>query len=87
MPNKRGYNLVTLVVQMHAIFVVDGIIVERGKMLHCERGKDSVIEDYTRPAWVHRIRGIYRHDHMMEWTHSPFAEWVSVEINEGACGN
>jgi cell wall-associated NlpC family hydrolase len=60
-----------------------GLVVKRGLMLHCERGKDSVLEDYTRPGWLHRIRGIYRHDKLMEWTTTPNPKWVSVKVNDG----
>ncbi|MBI5578124.1 MAG: C40 family peptidase [Deltaproteobacteria bacterium] len=38
-----------------------GIVIAPGRMLHIERGKDSVVEDYTRPGLSGRIEAFYRH--------------------------
>ena len=52
-----------------------GLVVRPGLMLHCEKGKDSVLEEYGRPGWVRRIRGIHRHYRMMEWAHTDIPKW------------
>ncbi|MCE7028483.1 NlpC/P60 family protein [Jiella avicenniae] len=38
-----------------------GIVVERGRMLHIEAGKESVIERYDVGKWLPRLKGFYRH--------------------------
>lgn len=38
-----------------------GLVTKPGTMIHCARGKDSVIEGYLRPMWKSRIEGFYRH--------------------------
>lgn len=38
-----------------------GLVLGDKQMLHIERGIDSVIESYARPAWANRITGFYRY--------------------------
>jgi cell wall-associated NlpC family hydrolase len=37
-----------------------GVVVEPGRMLHILRDRQSVIEDYRRPAWARRGLGFWR---------------------------
>lgn len=39
-----------------------GLVIEKGKMLHIEKGKNAVIESYTDPHWKPRIEGFYRYE-------------------------
>jgi len=38
-----------------------GIVVAPGWMLHCERGKETVMERYVAPKWGTRLIGVYRY--------------------------
>ena len=37
-----------------------GLVVEPGRMLHIQRDRWSVLEDYRRPAWQRRLQGFWR---------------------------
>jgi cell wall-associated NlpC family hydrolase len=37
-----------------------GLVLDRGRMLHMERGKTSVVEPYRGPVWNSRVTGFYR---------------------------
>jgi len=39
-----------------------GVVIGGNKMLHCFRGWNSVLDDYTRLRWRDRIEGFYRHE-------------------------
>lgn len=54
---REGDGLVFVVRQVP---VHCGYVLERGKMLHTLRGRDTCIERYDSPAWNRRLEGIYR---------------------------
>ncbi|HVQ49759.1 MAG TPA: NlpC/P60 family protein [Mycobacterium sp.] len=37
-----------------------GLVVDALTMLHCMRGRETVLERFTSPAWARRIEGAYR---------------------------
>lgn len=38
-----------------------GILIDRERMLHAQRGTDAAVERITGPVWKNRLQGIFRH--------------------------
>jgi hypothetical protein len=38
-----------------------GVVIEPGRMLHAEQGRESCIVSYADGPWRHRLVGVYRH--------------------------
>jgi cell wall-associated NlpC family hydrolase len=49
-----------LVFNLGGIPVHCGLVVEPGLMLHCLKGRETVLEQYSTAAWRSRIEGVYR---------------------------
>lgn len=49
-----------LVLNLQGLPIHCGLVIDEDTMLHCMRGRETVIERFTSPAWRRRIEGAYR---------------------------
>lgn len=53
-----------ILLRMMGLPIHIGLVIEPGRMIHCEVGHNTVIERYTGLKWEKRIIGFWRHDEM-----------------------
>ena len=49
-----------LVINLEGLPIHCGLVVTPDTMLHCMRGRETVLERFLAPAWLRRIEGAYR---------------------------
>ena len=58
--DEQPYDVVVLNLRNNPMHV--GVVVEKGFMVHCEKGRETYHTEYTKHAdWKNRIYGIFRH--------------------------
>lgn len=51
-----------IVLRMLGVPMHVGVIVQKGMMIHCLKGRGVVVEDYNSSIWINRIESIHRHE-------------------------